>query len=725
MEPQPGTHDVQCAVCHTPLKPDAERCPACDYARPDGGWPVHESVDADRLFGVDADPYSPVALQLPRAVAPRVADGRIELGAPPSLPLAPDDPEEELLEFGEDSDPVGFVLAPEAPGPAAAPPRALRVRVVPAEGDQRDEPDVVVPLAAQVEAPSAPLERGLPLQRGAIYASRYRVDEVLEAHGTYRSYLAVQEPMVRRVQLTVLGELGGGETQQEVEACFLREAALVARRSHPNLGSVVDFGRAADGSCYLATELIYGFSFSELMGRGPVEPERLAGILLDVARGLAVCHDAGVVHRALWPAHVVLENGPGSADSLARLAGYGFGQVSAMLDDPPSPALAGALAPEVVQGGEASPASDVYAFGALAAAGLLGRPLFEGGPDQVLRAQVERDPVDLEPLVHGGGPAAALVALALECLAKDPAARPADGAALVPRLEALAGAALRPVVVGAGLSWRVLFAAALAGALLPTAVLAVGGLWMMSRPEQPSADPQQVVTTLSPDLAEVVEAQASAQVRSEVATLREQIEALETALTDAVITAEQAREEEAAALAAASAARPVRSPARASSPRPRVTPIPPPPPVEPEPVAAPPEPEPVVEPPELPAPVVAALAAVQSEPEPEPPPPPPHPAAASLDGLWLGSAGARDLALDLKVAPDGSVRGSARLKRGGVVESAKVRGQVSEVEGAFQLELQVTEAGETTSYSGRLEDGAIQGRVAQGGRTRGRWKVAR
>ena len=157
--------------------------------------------------------------------------------------------------------------------------------------------------------------------------------------------------------------------------------------------------------------------------------------------------------------------------------------------------------------------------------------------------------------------------------------------------------------------------------------------------------------------------------------------------------------------------------------RPRVVPAPP----VPEPVVAEvvPEPEPVVAPPPVVAPESPPVVAeVVPEPEP-PPPPPPHPAAASLDGLWLGSAGGRDLALDLVVASDGSVGGSARIKRAGVVESAVVSGRVSEMSGAYQLELQVTEEGETNSYSGRLEGGVIQGRVAQGGRTRGRWKVAR
>jgi hypothetical protein len=122
--------------------------------------------------------------------------------------------------------------------------------------------------------------------------------------------------------------------------------------------------------------------------------------------------------------------------------------------------------------------------------------------------------------------------------------------------------------------------------------------------------------------------------------------------------------------------------------------------------------------------VIATAPAPAPEPAPVAPPPP-HRAAADLDGLWLGVAGGRDLALDLHVAPDGLISGSARLRRGVEVDSGQVRGRVSEVEGTWLVELQLVEDGEVTSYSGRIEPDGMQGRITQGGRARGRWKVAR
>ncbi len=713
------TSPVHCPSCGVRLEPTLELCLSCGEPRPAGGWPA----------GIATEPLSPVELQLPRAVAPRIEEESIQLGAPPAGILQSDGAEEgeagELLEFGEDSDPVGFVLpADDFTGEEAGPPKALKVRVVPAAGDQVDEPDVVVPLQAQAEPSGAPAALGVVLERGAIFASRYRVDEVLDELGGLRAYLAVQEPMVRRVHLCVLGDLGGGEAQQEIEARFLQESARLARRSHPNLAAVVDFGRSPDGACYLAAELMYGFSLRELMDRGPVEPDRLASILLDIARGLAACHDAGVAHRALWPAHVVLEALPGGGESMARLGGYGLGLVASMLDDPPSQQLANAVAPEVVQGAPYSLTSDVYAFGALAAQALLGRPLFGSEPDAVLRAHVEQPPpAELGEIASSRGLAGSIAGLALHCLSKEPDDRPASAAELVPLLEGLVVSAARPVV-SATVGWRVLLAAALAGALLPTLLLASVGAWVLGRPAPP---PEPVPVGITPDLAEVVEAQASRQVQDEMKSLREELAALESQLTEALSAAEEAREAEEAEPAPTPRPPPVE---RSLRPRP----VPPPVVAQPEPDAAPvpepvvvSEPEPVVvsepEPDAThePEPVVVS----EPAPPPPPPPPPPHPAAASLDGLWLGTVAGRDLALDLVIGPQGGVSGSARIKRGGEVESAMVRGRVSEVDGAYQLELQVTEQDGTTSYSGRLEDGSIQGRVAEGGRSRGRWKVSR
>jgi len=157
-----------------------------------------------------------------------------------------------------------------------------------------------------------------------------------------------------------------------------------------------------------------------------------------------------------------------------------------------------------------------------------------------------------------------------------------------------------------------------------------------------------------------------------------------------------------------------RAVARATPPPPRVAPAPEP--------AAELEPAPAF----APRPVVMEVVA---PPEPAPPapepPPPPHPAAASLGGLWLGQAAGQDLALDLAVGADGAITGSARLRRGGSVESAIVVGRVAQVEGAWWVELQVLSGERAQSYSGRLEAGSIQGRVTQGGRSKGRWKVAR
>ncbi len=659
---------------------------------------------------MDALPVSPVRLELPKAVEPRLAPTGIQLGAPPQEPLDmdDDDQDDEVLELGEDSDPIGFeALGAEIEDdePTAAP-RTLRVRVVPAAGGQQDAPDVVVPLSSQaVDEVDAAMPG--PLERGSVFAGRYRIDEPIETLGSCHSFLAIQEPMVRRVRLMVFEVLEDEQLRTEIEDRFLREASLLARWGHPNLAAVVDFGRAPDGRCYVATEVLYGFELAELLRRGPLPQDRLVPLALDVARGLAACHDAGVVHRALWAGHVTLQTGAGMApsDSMARLGSYGLGMAVELLDDPPPLALARSLAPEVVQGDDPGPVSDVYAFGALLYQAIVGQPLFEGDADQVLRAQVEVEPTELQSVIDAGGRTGELARIASRCLSKDPVDRYAHAAELVPEIEILARGLQRGAVATPRLSWRVLFAAALSGALLPTLLLAAAGVWVLTRPPAPPVEP----VIQAPDLSELVTVQANTEVLNEVENLRKELAALEDALAEVELAAEEQEEE--------------------PEPPPRRVRVFSAPPVAP---APPPEPEPEPDREAIAEAVAAALAEAQAaqaaaepEPEPEPPPPLPHAAAASLDGLWLGKAGTSDLALDLTVAHDGVISGSARIKRGGSVESASVRGVVGQSDGAWTVELQATLDGETVSFSGRLEGSGIQGRMASGGRTKGRWKVAR
>jgi len=126
------------------------------------------------------------------------------------------------------------------------------------------------------------------------------------------------------------------------------------------------------------------------------------------------------------------------------------------------------------------------------------------------------------------------------------------------------------------------------------------------------------------------------------------------------------------------------------------------------------------------------MAPAVSELSPSSPPPSPVddgptiPGAVTLSGLWVGSAGAGELAFDLEVSDSGVVRGVSKLREAGELVDGVVRGRVSLVSSdKWTIELQITGAGRTTAYSGRIEDGRASGRMYVAGKAVGRWSAAR
>jgi len=203
----------------------------------------------------------------------------------------------------------------------------------------------------------------------------------------------------RRFALKVLTEATTGEAM----ARLAREAQVAAQLSNEHLVAIVDVDFTEAGALFLVMELVDGGSLESLRSRFGDVPWALA-VLRQVATGLHVLHNDGVVHRDLKPGNVLVsahngetKHGPHVkiADfGLARITGDGEprpvaegpGTLTPPAADPTSPALTrtGALmgtpmymAPELARGArEATPSSDMWAFGVLAYELLSGKPPF-------------------------------------------------------------------------------------------------------------------------------------------------------------------------------------------------------------------------------------------------------------------------------------------------------------------------------------------------------------
>src|SRR5215204_5311085 len=255
--------------------------------------------------------------------------------------------------------------------------------------------------------------------------------------GMSRVFLADDASLGRRVVVKVLApELAEGISSER----FTREIRLAARLQHPNVVPVLAAGAGPDGLPYYVMPFIDGLSLRERLAAGPLPISEALAVLRDMARALAYAHSQGVVHRDIKPENVLLTGGAavvadfGIAKALSAAAGAGtkltqFGLTVG------TPAY---IAPEQAAGDDVDHRADLYAWGLVAWEALAGRHPFADrtSPMALIGAQLTQVPASIVT-VRPDAPAA-LAAVVTSCLAKDPAARPRDAAAVLQAIDAIA-----------------------------------------------------------------------------------------------------------------------------------------------------------------------------------------------------------------------------------------------------------------------------------------------
>jgi len=269
------------------------------------------------------------------------------------------------------------------------------------------------------------------LERGTLLVDRYRIEGVLGTGGMGRVYRARDEVLGCPVALKVMHAAMIAQALR-----FEREARAGAALTHPAVVRVLAFGRLADGRPYLVFEFVEGESLSaRLRAAGPVEPGRALSLMRPIAGALACAHAAGVIHRDLKPENLLLTHAPGMPEML-RLLDFGIAGLSTEDEAPPVEKLTVTgqvfgtpeyMAPEQAMGRRTTPATDVWAFGATLHALVTGTPPFAGAHVPEILYRVVNAPAP--PLPEALSPE--LAALIGRCLAKAPADRPPDGAALL------------------------------------------------------------------------------------------------------------------------------------------------------------------------------------------------------------------------------------------------------------------------------------------------------
>jgi tRNA A-37 threonylcarbamoyl transferase component Bud32/dienelactone hydrolase len=234
---------------------------------------------------------------------------------------------------------------------------------------------------------------------------------------------------------------------------FIQEARAASSLNHPGIVTVYDIGEDPKRGTFIAMECLEGESLRQRLARGPLPLVEVLRIAVEIARGLAAAHAAGIVHRDVKPANVMIttsgqvklldfglaklvQSEPGAASSelatVEAVTGHGV-----RLGTPAY------MSPEQVEGRAVTARTDVFSFGAVLYEMLAGQRPFDGGSEASLLSAILRDtpaPVrTLRPEVD-----ARLETLVNRCLEKDAETRPASAEALLPELEACLAEAVRP-----------------------------------------------------------------------------------------------------------------------------------------------------------------------------------------------------------------------------------------------------------------------------------------
>ena len=265
---------------------------------------------------------------------------------------------------------------------------------------------------------------------GDVLQDRYELRSLIATGGMGQVWRAQDRVLGRDVAAKVLKSEYTGDPVFLTR--FRTEARLSAGLSHPNVAVLHDYGEVepavpgGDRLVYLVMELVDGEPLSAVLAReGRLTPERTLGLLGQVAAGLAAAHAAGVVHRDVKPANLLVR-----PDGTVKITDFGIAWSAANATVTRTGHVVGTaqyLAPEQVQGQRASPASDVYSWGTVAYECLAGRRPFDGpNPVEVALQRLSETPLPLPADVPG--PVRELVE---RTLVTEPAVRVPDGSALV------------------------------------------------------------------------------------------------------------------------------------------------------------------------------------------------------------------------------------------------------------------------------------------------------
>src|SRR6185312_6245147 len=266
-------------------------------------------------------------------------------------------------------------------------------------------------------------ERVMTQTDADVLGGRYTLLAVLGTGGMATVWRARDETLGREVAVKVLGPRHAADP--EFLARFEREARHAAAVSHPRLVTVFDCGVEGD-TPFIVMELVAGRTLRQVLDEaGILPPGRAVAIAAAVCEGLEAAHAAGLVHRDITPANIVLNGGE------VKVLDFGIARADGTRAATAAGMVLGTVAylsPEQASGRPADPRSDLYSLGCVLFEMLTGRPPFTADSAVGLAYRQVHDDPGLPSAWRPGLPAS-LDQVIARLLAKDPSSRPPTAAA--------------------------------------------------------------------------------------------------------------------------------------------------------------------------------------------------------------------------------------------------------------------------------------------------------
>jgi serine/threonine-protein kinase len=276
----------------------------------------------------------------------------------------------------------------------------------------------------------------------------YAIEQELGGGGMSRVFVATERALGRRVVIKVLSPSVAADLSSRR---FTREIRLAASLQQANIVPVLSVGEA-EGLPYYTMPFVEGLSLRDRLARGPLTMPEVIGVLRDVARALAYAHQRGVVHRDIKPENILLSGAAAVVTDFGIAKAISDARTGDSVEQTTTVTQAGTvigtpayMAPEQIA---ADPGidhrADLYAFGCVAYELLCGDAPFASRRGHQMMAHITERPV---PVIEKRADCPeALARLVMQCLEKEPAARPQSAAEILRALDDTTVSGVSPFV---------------------------------------------------------------------------------------------------------------------------------------------------------------------------------------------------------------------------------------------------------------------------------------